>query len=188
MKKLCIVMLVFCFALTGCGSEENTTTASPVEEKVVAEKTEENVVVPEDIQTEVVEPVKEEADSAVALEGDEILEIREKMFIAQVNDIYVNAEDYFDKTIQYEGYLEIYEASDLPQPKYFVFRNGPGCCANDGLVGFEVAWDGAYPQENAWVRVIGKLELYEDNGFDYLRMALDSLDELEVRGEENVYQ
>jgi hypothetical protein len=79
------------------------------------------------------------------------VEIREKMFIGQVNDVYLNAEDYMGKTIKLEGLFKIEEGNDwVPdgvaedlKPFYcYVIRYGPGgCCGFDGSVGFEIAWD-----------------------------------------------
>ncbi|MDR0455596.1 MAG: hypothetical protein LBH20_02800, partial [Treponema sp.] len=52
-----------------------------------------------------------------------VVEIGEKMFIAQVNDIYLNAKDYMGKTIKLEG---MFKCED---PYNFVVRYGfGGCC------------------------------------------------------------
>ncbi len=48
--------------------------------------------------------------------------------------------------------------------------------------------DGEYPKEDEWVEVSGVLESYEDDGNGYLRLALDSIEVLEIRGQEIVYQ
>lgn len=117
--------------------------------------------------------------------GD-FVEIKEKMFIAQTNDVYANINDYLGKTIKYEGLVKKvnYENKDY----YYVIRYGPGCCGTDGDAGFEVTWDGEYPQDKAWVEAVGVLETYEHNGFKYLRLRLTSLKELETRGKETVTQ
>ncbi len=119
------------------------------------------------------------------------LEIKEKMFIAQTNEVYLNQDDYLGKTIKYEGmfYSSYYEPSDSTY--YMVIRYGPGCCGNDGNVGFEVAWDeGKFevPAEDAWVEVIGVLEEYEEGGATYLQLKLDSLRVMPSRGVETVTQ
>lgn len=117
-------------------------------------------------------------------EGD-VVEISEKLFIAQTNDIYINTEDYLGKTIRYEG---IYKTMDFPgeEPIRYVIRYGPGCCSYDGEAGFEVSWDGEWPQIDDWCEVVGVLEVYEMDGFEYLRLALSSLTVLEERGAEFV--
>jgi uncharacterized membrane protein YcgQ (UPF0703/DUF1980 family) len=123
---------------------------------------------------------------------DGIIEIKEKMFIAQTNDVYLNPEDYLGKTIKLEGLFKSeigYENSYC-----FVIRYGPGCCGYDGNAGFEVAWDnpspdqGIYPEEDAWVEAMGTLKSYDENGFPYLYLSLASMTVKETRGAEFVSQ
>jgi hypothetical protein len=130
---------------------------------------------------------------------NETVEIREKMFIAQVNDVYLNPEDYMGKTLKLEGLFQVqyYYGTD---PYYFVIRYGPGCCGNDGNAGFEVLWDdaffrespgegeGFYPEEGEWVEATGILGAYEEDGYPYLCIALSSLKVLNERGAEFVTQ
>jgi uncharacterized membrane protein YcgQ (UPF0703/DUF1980 family) len=132
---------------------------------------------------------KAEAEAAAAIPVD--LEIREKLFIAQSNDVYLNAPDYLGKTIKYEGMFfgSYYEPTDSMY--YSVIRYGPGCCGTDGNAGFEVAWaEGLFetPENNDWVEVIGVLEAYEELGATYLRLNLLSMRELATRGAETVLQ
>ncbi|MDR3267391.1 MAG: hypothetical protein LBT24_07480 [Tannerella sp.] len=123
-----------------------------------------------------------------------MIEIKEKMFIAQTNDIYLNTEDYLGKTIKLQGLFkkEQYEGNDAAY--CFVIRYGPGCCGNDANAGFEVAWDERwtlkppYPNVDDWVEVIGALSTYEEDGFPYLYIALTSLTVLDERGAEYVTQ
>ncbi|MEL7565088.1 MAG: hypothetical protein AAGU27_09420 [Dehalobacterium sp.] len=120
--------------------------------------------------------------------SSDVIEIKEKMFIAQTNDIYLNPEDYLGKTIKYEGIFDsfYYDVNDTTY--YYVIRYGPGCCGFDANAGFEVVWSGDYPNKNDWVEVIGVLEEYEENEYKYLRLNLSSLTVLDTRGEEYVYQ
>jgi uncharacterized membrane protein YcgQ (UPF0703/DUF1980 family) len=130
------------------------------------------------------------------------LEIREKLFIAQTNEIYLNPEDYLGKTIRLEGLFKI-EAYTGEDKKYcFVLRYGPGCCGNDGSAGFEVAWNSPpanagvktlpaeplYPKEDTWVEAVGLLDTYEEDGYPYIYLDLFSLTEKEPRGAEFVSQ
>jgi uncharacterized membrane protein YcgQ (UPF0703/DUF1980 family) len=123
--------------------------------------------------------------------GDqEVVEIKEKMFIAQTNDVYLNPEDYLGKTIKLEGIFQT-QSYGAESPYYFVIRYGPGCCGNDGNAGFEVMWedtDAVYPQENDWVQVVGVLGAYEEDGYPYICIGLSSLEVLETRGQEFVTQ
>jgi len=117
--------------------------------------------------------------------------IGDKMFIAQTDDIYFNANDFIGKTIKLEGMFNNLAGPDDP-PFYTVTRFGPGCCGNDGSIGFVVAWDEdagfVGPENNDWVEAIGMLEWYEMFGERYLRLNLLSLEVLDVRGIDTVMQ
>jgi zinc transport system permease protein len=121
-----------------------------------------------------------------------IVEIKEKLFIARTNDIYLNAGDYLGKTIRLEGLFKMEQYEEKEVPYYFVLRYGPGCCGNDGNAGFEVAWDSgfgdSYPAIDEWVEATGKLKYYDEDGYPYLYIALSSLKVLEERGAEFVSQ
>jgi uncharacterized membrane protein YcgQ (UPF0703/DUF1980 family) len=121
----------------------------------------------------------------------QVIEIREKMFIAQTNDIYLNSKDYLGKTIKLEGVFAIEDFPWQERPFYFVLRFGPGCCAYDGSSGFEVMWDknskpgATYPRDNDWVEAVGILNTFDDEG---IYIALTALTVLEKRGSEFVKQ
>ncbi|NLT58889.1 MAG: hypothetical protein GXX99_08015 [Clostridiales bacterium] len=116
----------------------------------------------------------------------EVVEIKERLFIAQTNDIYINTADYLGKTIRYEGLFKTGDWQGVPY--CYVIRYGPGCCGYDGEAGFEVVWDGAWPQVDDWCEVVGVLEQYEEDGISYLRLVLSSLTVLDERGAEFVSQ
>jgi uncharacterized membrane protein YcgQ (UPF0703/DUF1980 family) len=134
---------------------------------------------------------EQSADNA-SLPDTALVEIKEKMFIAQTNDVYLNAEDYLGKTIRLEGLFKMEQYEGKEAPYCFVLRYGPGCCGNDGNAGFEVAWDSGsgapYPGIDEWVEAMGKLKYYEEDGYPYLYIALSSLRVLEERGAEFVTQ
>lgn len=117
--------------------------------------------------------------------------IAEKLFIAQANEIYLNAKDYLGKTIALEGmfFCEAYEPAGAEI--CVVVRYGPGCCGNDSNVGFEVCWEDesiVKPENNAWVIAVGKLEQYVENGLKYLRLNLSEMTTMTTRGKETVTQ
>ncbi|MDR0786118.1 MAG: metal ABC transporter permease [Treponema sp.] len=121
-----------------------------------------------------------------------IIEIKEKMFLAQTNDVYLNAEDYLGKTIKLEG---LFKREQSEYGDYcFVLRYGPGCCGSDGNAGFEIAWEPRnqtlvkYPNIDNWVEATGVLKTYEEDGYPYLYIALSSLNVLDKRGAEFVTQ
>lgn len=119
----------------------------------------------------------------------DIIEINEKVFITQINDIYYNFDDYKDKTIVVEGMYSIFESAISDETMPVVYRNGPGCCNNDGWAGFLLKYDGELPKENDWIRVQGKPELEKTKeGYVNLYLIVDSLDILDTRGKEDVMQ
>ncbi|MDR2537592.1 MAG: hypothetical protein LBC46_04730 [Treponema sp.] len=123
--------------------------------------------------------------------GSNIVEIKEKMFIAQVNDVYLNPDDYVGKTIKLEGLFMTQDNGAQIPPYYFVIRYGPGCCGNDGNAGFEVIWDNqepVYPRDNEWVEAVGVFGSYEEDGYPYYCLSLASLKVLDERGQEFVLQ
>lgn len=119
----------------------------------------------------------------------EVLEIREKMFMTQVNDIFMNLPAYVGKTIRYQGVYSSMHFEDSKNTYHFVARYVPGCCEGEySMAGFEVIWEGDYPEENAWVEATGVLTQYGEDGTEYVHLALSSLKTLEERGEEYVRQ
>jgi len=124
--------------------------------------------------------------------SNDIIVIKEKMFVTQVNDIYLNSEDYLGKTIKLQGVFKAEQPYE-GDPYCFVLRYGPGCCGFDGNVGFEIKWDETraqpFPKEDSWVETTGILKQYEEDGYDqYLYLDLISLNVLNKRGSEIVYQ
>ena len=120
-----------------------------------------------------------------------IVEIREKMFVTQVSDVYLNAKDYLGKTIKLEGIFKSEQYYEDQEPYCFVVRYGPGgCCGNDSNVGFEVKWDKnraqQYPAAESWVEAAGELKVYENGNYLYIDLA--SLNVLSRRGAEIVVQ
>jgi len=125
-----------------------------------------------------------------------IVEVRENMFVTQVINIFINQNEYLGKTIRLEGLFRHnhWDGNDF----YFVFRNGPTCCGEDGQVGFEVSWDPdyfesddeqrSYPNTNDWVQAIGELRAYDSFGMTFLYLALSELNVLEKRGAEFVFR
>jgi len=64
---------------------------------------------------------------------DSVFEIREKMFIAQCNDIYLNLKDFEGRTVKIEGFCDTDIDPETGKTYYGVIRKGPGCCGNDGV-------------------------------------------------------
>jgi zinc transport system permease protein len=178
-KGASLVSFAALFFFFGCG---NTKTVIPKANTAGTL----SVALPKDVSAEKPAPARLDTD------GRGVLEIKEKMFIAQTNDVYLNPEDYLGRTIKLEGLFKLEQYGE--QSYCFVIRYGPGCCGNDGNAGFEVAWDsqdtadGAYPDLDAWVEATGVLRTYEEDDYPYLYLALSSLTVLDNRGAEFVTQ
>jgi uncharacterized membrane protein YcgQ (UPF0703/DUF1980 family) len=121
-----------------------------------------------------------------------IVVIKEKMFITQINDVYLNSDDYLGKTIQLEGIFLCEQYDNEPEPYCFVIRYGPGCCGTDLNAGFVVKWDESrikpYPTIDSWVEATGELKTAEYGDYQYLYLDLSSLAVLSKRGAEVVLQ
>ena len=192
MKRAFIILAIipaFCLAmLTGCGDGKPSVSA-----RLQADSVLQPTDTPGDMPYSTPGGAPQVSDNnrhntAVQAPSGDVIEINERIFIAQTNDVYYNPEDYLGKTIKYEGIFDVYTAPETGEKYYAVIRYGPGCCGNDGNVGFEVIWNNDYPNQDDWVEAVGILEDYEEGGFLYLRLALTSLTVLPVRGAENVSQ
>ena len=129
------------------------------------------------------------ANPDITADSAGVIDIKEKLFIAQTNDIYINGADYLGKTIRYQGiYANSTDWDDQSDTViHYVIRYGPGCCGYDGEAGFEVRWDGEWPPADSWVEVEGTLcEDVFDSGMKVLYLDLDALTVMEERGEEFV--
>jgi len=121
-------------------------------------------------------------------EKDSIIEIGEKMFIAQIQDIYLNTKDFLGKTIKLEGIFTgvLWEEINY----YYVIRYVPDECCGAESVGFEVKWPQArmepYPENNSWVEATAVLKLYKKDSFLRPYLELTSLTVLDTRGAEFV--
>ena len=190
MKKLQLLLVVCLLFLVGCENnkpdvklssscnKEAFITNIPINSVTVTPETEETE---DDVL--VLEPLE-----PIELPKGDLIEIKEKLFIAQTNDVYFNTEDYLGKTIKYEGIFSAYEDAVSGNTYYSVIRYGPGCCGVDANAGFEVVWDKEYPKVDDWVEVVGVLEEYEEDGQTYIHLVLSSLKVLEERGKEYVSQ
>ena len=172
MKKTAMILAVFVFLIAGCGNSKNGNSEGASD------------------------LLKVSSGSAAGTSGGAVYEIKENMFITQINDILLNHKDYLGKTIKLEGIFVPFEWEG--NYNYYVIRGAPGCCGDDGEIGFEVSWlpshngsdDGAnrelYPQRNDWVEAQGKLGMYERSDMSFLYIALSEINVLEKRGAEFV--
>jgi uncharacterized membrane protein YcgQ (UPF0703/DUF1980 family) len=119
----------------------------------------------------------------------DVVEIKEKMFIAQCNDIYLNPADYIGKTVRIEGLYDEY-TDESGNTNRGVIRNGPGCCGNDGVAGFEFMCESVPAcKQNDWVSVEGVIRPYTyDDGYETVIIGAASVAVKTERGAEFVTQ
>jgi uncharacterized membrane protein YcgQ (UPF0703/DUF1980 family) len=123
-----------------------------------------------------------------AAAGSGVIEISEKMFVGQMNDIYLNPDDYLGRTISYEGFFTYFDNEETGQRYNCVVRNGPGCCGYDSSVGFEIDWGGDLPEMDDWCAVEGVVDTYVEDGMDYIIVRAKELEVLPYRGLDTVTQ
>ena len=181
MKKTALALIAMVLLIAGCAKEKS---------KAI------NAARPQAPGSAVAAATKSGVEENLPLPAGVDYVIKEKMFIAQVNDIYTNRNDYMGKTIMLEGLFKYGEYGD--RTYCFVIRNGPGCCGDDGEVGFEVSWNEpskftgeerpAYPKPDDWVQAQGVLKRYVEDGTGFLYLDLVELNVMEKRGQEFVNQ
>lgn len=115
-----------------------------------------------------------------------VVEITEKMFIAQCNDVYLNPDDYQGKAIRLEGLYTIYADDQSGKTYHYVMRYGPGCCGYDGSAGFEFLYDGELPKLDDWIELVGTVEKVTENDMEYIVLRASKVTVMEVRGAEFV--
>lgn len=120
------------------------------------------------------------------IDMNNIIEIRERMFINQCNDIYLNPDDYRGKVIKLEGIYDGFVDKETGEKLNFVFRYGPGCCGYDGVAGFEFNYNGNIPNPQDWIEVVGVAEILEIDNYETVRLNAISLNVLDKRGKEFV--
>lgn len=110
---------------------------------------------------------------------DGIINISDGIFLPLVNDIYINKDEYIGKKVRITGQIVKFDDPDTKETVYAVLREGPGCCYNDAVIGFEFLIDGEYPKENIWVEMVGEVIL--DNYGSGKVVKLKALEVKEVK-------
>ncbi len=124
--------------------------------------------------------------SASAASAGGVVEIGEKLFIQQCNDLYANPGDYEDKLVRIEGLCDVWEQDG--ETHYAVYRRTPGCCGDDGVMGFYIDYDGeARPQLGDWIAVTAKVKSGKDeSGYTTVELVASEVTVTEERGAEYV--
>ena len=130
-----------------------------------------------------------ETDKKKVQEGkkDKVVVV-EKFFHSQIMEIYTNEKPYLGKEIELEGMLK-----KPGKGLYAVLRNGPGCCGNDSVLGFEIKTKDKKMlkilksgKKDAWIKASGILKKYKEDGKELLYLELKEAKILKTRGKETV--
>ena len=210
MKKIIIILVISIFIfliINGCSKlddnellstlPQSMTTSTPTEENSEPSPQEDtmNSVTSQgdeqrDIEIEQTqEPDLKQEDGFVFLDEHKDIDItiHERMFIAHLNDVQLNADDYMGATIQIEGMYTYFDYGG--ESKYHVvYRTGPGCCGDDGFYALEFVYDDVDLEVGDWIEVIGVLDMYIDYGIKYLTLQALSVTKKDARGVEFVTQ
>ena len=119
---------------------------------------------------------------------ENIHDISERFFITETEHIYLNRDDYMGQLIRYEGIFRTVFWDPPGQYFPFVIRLMDDCCGPGGMVGFELRFPDHIrpPEEEAWVELIGRLERFDEDGEDFVRLYVVAITVLEERGLEIV--
>ncbi|CEN90166.1 TIGR03943 family putative permease subunit [Paraclostridium sordellii] len=166
-----LIIVLFLLLLTGCSSTQATVENH---KKIVDLGNDTNKI--------------ENKKNSIASNDGIPIEIKEKMFIAQLDDIFNNSDDYIGRTIKIEGLYNSLEADG--KTLNYVYRHSPGCCGNDGIVCIEFVGNDkmTMPNPDDWIEVTGKIERYKDKTANSVRIQLETLNIKTQRGAEFVSQ
>ena len=162
--KIVVIAVIISFFLISCARENNNGNGDP-------------------------NPVAAQDSGRIMPRVADIVEIRERMFVTQINEIYMNAGDYLGRAIKLEGIFKILHNEG--DAVFLVIRYAPdGCCGTRGFSGFEVKADANlarhFPADDSWVEATGVLKEYGIGFNKFLYLELFSLKALNTRGEEFV--
>lgn len=113
---------------------------------------------------------------------DGIINISDGIFLALVNDIYVNKDEYLGKKVRISGQNVRFEDKDTGEVIYAILREGPGCCYNDSVIGFEYITDGKYPEKDKWYEMIGEVIVDKYKSGKVVKLKLIEIKEVEPKG------
>jgi uncharacterized membrane protein YcgQ (UPF0703/DUF1980 family) len=102
--------------------------------------------------------------------------LKDRLFVQQVRDIYLNPQSYGNKIIQIEGFFGKY-TDENKQERYEVFRKTAGCCGDDGTAGFEFVYkkEKLGFKENEWILVEALVKERVIDGYDHIYLEAISV-------------
>jgi len=71
---------------------------------------------------------------------------------------------------------------DTGEVIYAILREGPGCCYNDSVIGFEYITDGKYPEKDKWYEMVGEVITDNYKSGKVVKLKLIEIKEIEAKG------
>ena len=125
-----------------------------------------------------------EQEEAKLENEDGILQITDRLFVTQLDDIYLNPQNYEGKDIKIEGLM--YSSTYVDITYNYVVRNTPGCCGNDGLAGLEIKYDGELPENDSWIKITGTIIMEEFSTIGKPVIEVKTIEIMEEKGQDFV--
>jgi len=102
--------------------------------------------------------------------------LKDRLFVQQVRDIYLNPQTYGDKIVQVEGFFDKY-IDENKQERYEVYRKTAGCCGDDGRAGFEFVYkkEKLSFKTNEWILVEALVKERVIDGYDHIYLEAISV-------------
>ena len=129
-------------------------------------------------------------------DSQDIIKIMENVYVDYINDIYLDSSKYIGKTIEIEGmftkvigednknHIYVYRLTDIIEHTHNENSEYEENHEVESMCGLEFNYNGNLPNENDWIKVVGKLEKRNGN----LLINADSVEIMNKRGLEKVKQ
>lgn len=112
---------------------------------------------------------------------DGIINISDGIFLPLVNDVYLNKDEYVGKKIRISGQIVKFEDEQIDEVIYAILREGPGCCYNDSVIGFEFITDLEKPEPQKWYELVGEVILDTKNAGKVVKLKALEFKEVEPK-------
>jgi len=127
------------------------------------------------------------SDIAVALYKQPVIDLNDKVFLDGLTTMELFAKEFAGKEIETFGF--VYRQPDFTPQQFVVARFSVSCCTADASV-FGVLVENAQGSKwakDSWVRVHGRLEAREVDGYDMLVLKADRIEQVEPPKDPYVY-
>lgn len=136
---------------------------------------------PDEVQTKQ-ETVYAGPSKSVAVQSGELsvdFIIDEDYFAHQISDIATYPENYLGMNIEIEGYVHRYAQGQDEYVQFAVLRDYDAGEGEYIPYGLDCYFEGDMPEDGEWVLAVGTLAAYEEDGAEYLMLAVHSLERLD---------